>query len=89
MLALALVGVAPADIAADDALSTERLRARYSARGEEDQGPPLESFLAEKGTTASELIIATLAGLDVETRLRHAGLTYRELAALRNGLVTP
>ncbi len=41
MLVLALVGVAPEEIAADYALSAERLPARYAARGEEDQGPPL------------------------------------------------
>lgn len=39
MLLLALVGVAPEEIAADYELSAERLRARYAARGEEDQGP--------------------------------------------------
>ena len=87
MLALALVGVAPEDIAADYVLSSERLRARYAARGEADQGPLLESFLADRGTTAGELIIATLAGLDVEAHLRDAGLMDQDLAALRRRLV--
>lgn len=88
MLLLALVGVAAEDIAADYALSTERLRARYARRGEDDQGPRLESFLAEQGTTAGEVIIATLAELDVETRLRDAGLTDQDLATLRRRLVS-
>ncbi len=88
MLLLALVGVAAEDIAADYALSTERLRARYAARGEDDQGLRLESFLAEQGTTASEVIIGILAELDVETRLRDAGLTDQDLAALRRRLVS-
>ncbi len=88
MLLLALVGVAPQDIAADYALSHQRLRARYAARGEDDQGPQLESFLASKGTTATELITAILAGLDVETRLRDAGLTDQALVTLRHRLVS-
>ena len=39
MLLLALAGVAVEDIAADYALSAERLAARCAARGEPDQGP--------------------------------------------------
>ena len=87
MLLLSLVSVAPEAIAADYALSGERLRARYAARGEDDDGPLLESFLAERGTTAGELIVATLAGLDVAAHLRAAGLTDVELTALRRRLV--
>lgn len=88
MLLLSLVGVARVDIAADYALSAERLRARYAARGEEDQGPLLEAFLAARGTTAGEIIEATLAELDVGERLRDAGLTEHDVAALRRRLVT-
>ena len=51
MLLLALVGVAVEDIAADYALSAERLAARYAARGEPDQGPLVEAFLADRGTS--------------------------------------
>jgi hypothetical protein len=89
MLVLALVGVAPADIAADYALSDERLRARYAARGEDDQGPALAAFLAERGTTAGEVIAELLAGVDVEARLRAAGLTEADVAALRRRLLGP
>jgi protein tyrosine/serine phosphatase len=86
MLLLTLVGVAPEDIAADYALSTDRLRARYSACGEADQGPMLQAFLAEGGTTAGDVIVDTLAELDVERCLRDAGLTDGHLRALRSRL---
>lgn len=88
MLLLALVGVAAEHIAADYAFSTERLRARYAARDEDDQGPLLESFLAEKGTSAGALIVAALAELDVESLLRDGGLTDQDLAALRRRLIS-
>ena len=65
MLLLRLVGVAVEDIAADYAMSAERLPARYAARGEPDQGPLLEAFLAERGTSAAELIVTTLRDLDI------------------------
>ncbi len=87
MLLLALVDVAPQDIAADYELSIDRLRARYAARGEEDQGPLLEAFLADRGTSAGEEIVATLSGVDVEARLRDAGLCDGDIAALRRRLV--
>lgn len=89
MLVLALVGVAPEDIAADYVLTADRLPARYAARGEEDHGPMLEAFLAGRGTTAGELIVATLAELDVETCLLDAGLARRDVAALRRRLLCP
>jgi len=89
MLVLALAGVAPAAVAADYALSGQRLPARYAARGEEDQGVLLDAFLAERGTTAAALVVATLAELDVEACLRAAGVTGEDLAALRDRLVGP
>lgn len=87
MLVLALAGV-PADvIAADYALSFERLSARYAARGEEDHGSPLRSYLREQGTIAEALIVELLAGLDVEAHLGRAGLTGDDVIALRDRLV--
>lgn len=87
ILLLALVGV-PADvIAADYALSYERLPARYAARGEPDQGPLVQAFLQERGTTAEELISDLVAGLDVESHLHRAGLTAADVAALRGRLL--
>jgi hypothetical protein len=87
MLLLALVGVAPDDIAADHALSTDRLVALYAQSGQDDQGPMLEEFLAREGTTARELILSTLAALDVEDYLRAAGLGEHDMVALRERLL--
>lgn len=86
MVLLALLGVAPSDIAADYMLSYERLPARYAARGEDDQGPLLQAFLENKGTTASHVIIATLQSLDVEAQVRVGGLTDCDLTRLRDRL---
>jgi protein-tyrosine phosphatase len=72
MVLLALAGVAPEEIAADYCLS------------ERDEG---DAFLAERGTSASEVIVATLAELDVEAYLRAAGVGDADLAALRERLV--
>ena len=89
MLLLALAGVAAEDIAADHGLSTERLRGRYAARGEADQGVEIEAFLSERGTSAARVITETLAGLDVEAVLLDAGLTPADLHALRRRLLEP
>lgn len=88
MLVLALVGVAPEEIARDYALSGERLQRLYFERGEPDQGPELEQFLAERGTTASRVLIETLEELDVEASLLSAGLDQADLSALRNRFLT-
>lgn len=87
MLLLALAGVPAEVIAADYAVSFERLPARYVARGEEDQGPLLESYLRERGTSAEAVIVELLDGLDVEAHLVGAGLTAGDVAALRGRLV--
>lgn len=89
MLVLALVGVRPEDIAADYALSAERLRPDYVALGKEDQGPLLERFLADRGTTATEVIIKLLSNLNVEACLLRAGLVSRDVEALRRRLLKP
>ncbi len=89
MILLALIGVAPSDIAADYMLSYERLPARYAERGEQDPAPPLRAFLADRSTTASDLIVDTLTSLDIEVQMRAGGLTDRDLSALRARLLTP
>jgi protein tyrosine/serine phosphatase len=87
MLVLALAGVPVEAIAADYALSAERLPARYAAREEPDQGPVLTAFLEEEGTSAGTVIAGLLGRVDVEARLRAAGLTGAQLAALRARLI--
>lgn len=87
MLVLALVGVEPDQIAADYALSDERLRPLYLSRGEEDEAPRIAAFLREQGMTASDLIVELLASFDVEATLLGAGLTTDDLAALRRRLI--
>lgn len=77
MLLLALAGVAPEAIAADYELSAERLGTEY------------EEFLAGQGTSARELIVSTLAAVDVEAVLRAAGLEDADLDALRARLLGP
>jgi protein tyrosine/serine phosphatase len=89
MLLLGLVGVEPEHIAADYALSAERLPARYAARGEPDQGPLLEAFLADRGTSAAELITATLRDIDIDATLLDAGLTGQDMRALSRRLLGP
>jgi protein-tyrosine phosphatase len=85
MLLLALVGVPAEDIAADYELSAERLATRYATRGEPDQNPVIDAFLAERGTTGGELIVATLADLDIKAHLQ---LGDHHVTALRERVVS-
>jgi hypothetical protein len=87
MLVLALAGVELEAIAADYALSDERLRPLYRSRGEEDEAPKIAEFLRGRGTTAGEVIVELLAELDVVGTLRDAGLETRDVAALRRRLM--
>ncbi len=87
LLLLALASVRADDIASDYELSTERLRAFWAARGEEDQGPEIEVLLARANTTARALLLDILASLDVHAYLRSAGLSEDDLGAVRSRLV--
>lgn len=87
MLLLALAGVAPAEIAADYELSAAGLARRYEALGEEDQGPAVARYLAERKTSAREVIVGTLAELDVAATLRAGGLSDEAMEAARRRLV--
>jgi protein-tyrosine phosphatase len=89
MLLLSLLGVPPQDIAADYALSAERLPPLFARRGEEDHGPVLEEFFAREGTSARAAIISTLAALDGAAFARAGGLTDGDLRALRARLLAP
>ncbi len=89
LLLLALAGVGGDDIASDYELSTQRLRAFWAARGEEDQGPEIEGLLTRARTTARALLLDIAATLDVEAYLRSAGLSVDDLGAVRSRLVGP
>ena len=71
MLLLALAGVAPEEIAADYRLS----------------GDDQADFLASRGTSSTEVILSTLAEVDVEAYLLASGLNVSELAAVRARIV--
>jgi protein-tyrosine phosphatase len=87
MLVLALAAVEAGTIAADYALSDERLRPLYLSRGQEDEAPKIAEFLRGQGTTATELIVEILTTLDIEASLVGAGLEEQHAAALRRRLV--
>ena len=89
MLMLALLGVAPEDIAADYVLSAERLPARYAHLGGADQGAEIEAFLAGEGTTAAEVVAETARSLDLDAFREAGGLTDGDLAALRARVLVP
>jgi protein tyrosine/serine phosphatase len=87
LLLLALAGV-PADaIAVDYELSNARLPARWAALGEPDQRAEIDRILTGRGTSARALDRELVSGLDADAYLRAAGLTDRELAALRDRLL--
>lgn len=88
MLVLALAGVPLEAIAADYALSDERLRPLYLSRGEEDEAPKIAAFLRDQGTTATALIVELLTDFDVEATLLAGGFTGADLAALRRRLLS-
>jgi protein-tyrosine phosphatase len=86
LLLLALAGVEPDAIVADYALSGERLRRHFAdARPAEDD--PVAARLALRGTTIAEALHQLFAGLDIEARLRAAGLTAEDLRTVRARLV--
>ena len=60
MVVLALLGVAPDLIAVDYELSAERQRGLRAALGQDDPADELAAFLAERGTTAGQVIETTL-----------------------------
>jgi protein-tyrosine phosphatase len=87
MLLLALVGVRTDAIAADYALSRERQRALWAARGEADQGVSIDAFLASRETTQEQMILDALAGLDVRAVLAEGGLEEEHVERLRARLL--
>ena len=74
MLLLALVGVEPDDIAKDFELSPDPYR---------------DEFLKSKHTSSREVILDTLAGLDVESYSIAGGLSKSDLEAVRERFLEP
>ena len=72
IMLLTLAGVGPEEIAADYALSEERVP--FGRVG---------TFYEDTGTSAAEVITELLADLDVEAYLRAAGVSAADLAAIR------
>jgi protein-tyrosine phosphatase len=87
LLVLALAGVRSEAIAADYALSDERLRALYLSRDQKDEAPGIAQFLRGQGTTATELIAELLTSFDIEATLLAAGLEEHDVATLRHRLL--
>jgi protein-tyrosine phosphatase len=88
MLLLALVGVAPEDIAADYELSNaELVRRRVAELGHHDDFRAINELLARENTSTRTAILSTLEWLDADAYLRSAGLTGEDLAALRARLI--
>lgn len=87
MVALALAGVPAGEIAADYELSAVRQRGLWAALGQPDQDPDIKKYLAERGTTAGQVIETTLASLDLEATLAPGGLDADDVAALRARLL--
>jgi protein-tyrosine phosphatase len=72
LLLLALVGVSPEDIVADYEISVDLVR---------------EELVASQHTTTREVILSTLASLDIENYLLANGLSQTDLKALRERFV--
>jgi protein tyrosine/serine phosphatase len=87
MLALAFAGVPPDVIAADYALSVERVPVLLERLGAAEQVAELDAFYAERATTPAEVFAGVLDGFDAEAYLRAAGLGVGDLAGLHLRLV--
>ncbi len=87
LLVLALLGVAPEDIAADYELSNTLLPAFWAERGWEDQRPAIGEALERHGTSARAALLDLLGSLDVAERLRAGGMTSADKSALEARLL--
>lgn len=87
LLLLSLAEVDAEAIAEDYALSTSALRPLFTAMGQDDQGPMIESLLADHGLTPRDSVLDVLKDLDVQAYLRKAGVTEEDLTRLRARLL--
>jgi protein-tyrosine phosphatase len=87
MLLLSLLDVDRAAIAADYAMSRERLRRLFAKREDPDASTIIDEFLARRGTTLEACLLEALAAVDRPSWLRAGGLTDRDLDVLRERLL--
>jgi hypothetical protein len=87
MLILALVDVAPDEIAADYELSVDTPAAGDAVAAGADAPVTPSDYLAAQGTTAGEVVLRTLEQLDVRALLLGAGVSEADLARIRRRLV--
>ncbi|MGW5877051.1 tyrosine-protein phosphatase [Nocardiopsis terrae] len=87
LLLLALAEVEADAIAEDYALSTAALGPLFAAMGRKDQGPVVESLLADRGLTVRGSVLDVLGGLDARARLLEAGAAEEDLARVRDRLL--
>jgi protein-tyrosine phosphatase len=88
-LLLSVVGVTPAEIAADYVLSAERLRPLYARLEREARDGASRDQLRRENASEATWVLELLGGLDVETYLLEHGATPKDLAELRARLVDP
>ena len=87
ILLLHPAGVPADEIIADYELSDPNLTPLWRARGEPDQAAINAAFLAERETSAAQLIGELLDQQDLNQTLRSGGLTDADLSALRARLL--
>ncbi len=88
LLLLAMLGVPGAHIIEDYELSDVRLSNRYKALNKPDPSAAIKKYLADRGTSAGQLILTLLATVDPSAHLRLGGLTDAEMTLLRQRLLT-
>jgi protein tyrosine/serine phosphatase len=88
MVLLALVGVDPAAIAADYALSAPRLPGLFARRGETDTRVDVDALAAAEGTSTPAMLLEVLDAVDLERLLTRGGLKPGDVDALRGRLLS-
>jgi hypothetical protein len=89
LLVLSLLGVGAPEIAHDYALTPERLVLLFRRRQEPDQGPLIEAFLRERGSSLHEVFDTTLASLDLAEWRKSGGILESDVQALRARALAP
>jgi protein-tyrosine phosphatase len=82
LVLLALADVEPDEIAADHALSTDRLKAAWAELNLGDQTAVIEQLMAAHDITGHDAILAVLNGFDARRYLLDAGVTQAEIDSL-------